>query len=89
MSNYSFKKIRLLGYHYRQKDIFCSVLLLFKKASVNGYSVMHYAFFTIWYHRRAEEKRLAIDVPGLLGDHTECTCGFLFSPSDSLILFSI
>lgn len=37
-------------------------------------------FFTIWCHRRAEEKRQAIDVPGLLGDQTECTCGFLFSP---------
>lgn len=37
-------------------------------------------FFTICYRRRAEEKRLAIDAPELLGDHTDCTCGFLFSP---------
>lgn len=43
----------------------------------------------IWYRRRVEEKRLAIDVPELLGDHTDCTCGFLFSPCDSLIVFSI
>lgn len=28
-------------------------------------------------------------MPELLGDHTDCTCGFLFSPSDSLIVFSI
>lgn len=47
-------------------------------------------FFTISYRRRAEEKRLAIDVPELPDDHTDCTCGFLFSPPrDSLMVFSI
>lgn len=49
-------------------------------------------FFTISYRRRAEEKRLAIDVPELPDDHTDCTCGFLPPPpppGDSLIVFSI